>query len=119
VAGPTRYGRNPAFAREIETTTGPGWVVPGDGYLCIVVPDPIDGYGTSCNETKDVVRRGIAIELRGGAVRDGQAAQTRLLTDRQVADAVRQGRLDAAPEDGVVSATVAIEDTNAITRGEP
>lgn len=119
VAGPTRYGQNTAYAREIETATGPGWIVPGDDHLCIVVPDPVDGHATSCNPIDDVVRRGIAIELRDGAIPDGMSAQTRLLTDEQVADAVKEGVLDEAPEDGVVADTVAIDDEDAITRGEP
>ncbi len=119
VAGPTRYGRNPSFARRIHTATGTGWVVPGDGYLCIVVPDPVDGYGTSCNLIEDVVRRGLAIELRGGTIPAGYAAQTRLLTDEQAAAATKERRPSVIQANGVASATVSVDDVHTITRGEP
>lgn len=80
-ASPARYGRNPALARQIETVTGTGWVIPGNGYLCIAIPDPVDGYGSTCSRTEDVLRRGLYIGLRGGKVPDGQAAQTILAPD--------------------------------------
>lgn len=88
IAGPQRYGRNASLARSIETVTGTGWVIPGNGYLCIAVPDPVEGYGASCLPTKDAARQGLYISLRG-SLPDGKAAETILVPDGL---AVRDGR---------------------------
>lgn len=72
-AGPGRFGRNPGLSRAIRTTTGTGWIVPGDGVVCLVVPDPVDGYGTSCAPTGVVVDDGLTV---GVATEDGASATT-------------------------------------------
>lgn len=64
-ASTARYGRNPRLSRAIDTPTGTGWVVPGDNVLCLIVPDPIDGYGTSCAPTAVVEREGLTVGLVG------------------------------------------------------
>lgn len=65
VASPVRFGRNPKLARAILSATGPGWVVPGRGHVCIVVPDPGYGYATACGPTADIARKGLWIGLSG------------------------------------------------------
>lgn len=78
VGSPQRYGRNPHLARQINTLTGPGYVIPGDGYLCIVVKDPVDGWGTTCNTTVDAVRQGLSIGLHDAT---GKGIDTVLVPD--------------------------------------
>jgi hypothetical protein len=85
VASPDRFGRNAALARAIETPTGTGWVIPGAGFLCIAVPDPVDGWGTSCVPTKVGVRRGLAIGLTAA---DGRSTETLLVPDGATAEKV-------------------------------
>lgn len=65
IASPSRFGRNPALARSIDTPTGRGWVIPGDGYLCIAIPDPVDGYGESCNTAGRAIAHGLWVRLAG------------------------------------------------------
>jgi hypothetical protein len=62
-AGPGLFGRNPDLARAIATPTGTGWVVPGDDTVCVVVPDPVDGYATSCSPTAVVATGGLTVGL--------------------------------------------------------
>jgi hypothetical protein len=64
VASPARFGRNAALARDIWTVNGRGWVVPGDQYICIVVPDPVDGYGTGCTRLAWAQKSGVILEMR-------------------------------------------------------
>lgn len=78
VGSPQRYGRNPNLARQISTLTGPGYVIPGDGYLCIVVKDPVDGWGSTCSPIADAIRRGLSIGLHGA---DGKGTDTLLVPD--------------------------------------
>jgi hypothetical protein len=78
VGSPTRYGRNAALARKIRTATGEGWVIPGDGYLCIAIEDPGIGWGTSCVPTAVAAERGLAIGLTGA---DGRSKETLLVPD--------------------------------------
>ena len=64
LASPQRFGRNAALAREISTVEGPGWVVPGNGYVCLVVPDPEGGHATSCNTIESARVRGVLVGIR-------------------------------------------------------
>lgn len=100
VGSPAAFGRNPDLARAIKTATGTGWVIPGDGYLCIAVPDPVDGYGTTCATTADAVRHGLAITLWGD-IPGAAAADTVLVADGQ---RVVNGTAAAPLDDGVASA---------------
>lgn len=78
VGSPERFGRNPALARQIQTATGTGWVIPGDGHLCIAVPDPVDGWGTSCAPTAVAIERGLGISLTDST---GKSKETLLVPD--------------------------------------
>lgn len=62
-AGPGRFGRNPELSRAITTPAGRGWVVPGDDVICLVLPDPVDGYATTCGPTQTVAAKGLTLAL--------------------------------------------------------
>lgn len=92
VGSPRRYGRNPNLARKITTVTGDGWVVPGDGWLCIAMPDPVDGFGTTCLPTQIAAARGLHVALSGGkGIPAGKSAQTALVSDATAGALVAQG----------------------------
>lgn len=61
--GPARFGRNPGLSRAIDTPTGRGWVVPGDGTICLVAPDSVPGYGVTCSPTAMVATDGITLGM--------------------------------------------------------
>lgn len=77
VAGPALFGRNARLSRAIVTPTGTGWVVPGDETVCVVVPDPVDGYGTSCAPTSVVAASGLTV----GLADEGSSTAVTLLPD--------------------------------------
>lgn len=52
-------GRNVDLSRVVTTLTGTGWVIPGNGTVCLAVPDPVDGYGLACDKTEDALSRGV------------------------------------------------------------
>jgi hypothetical protein len=112
IASPTKYGRNAALARQIQTVTGTGYVIPGDGYVCIVVPDPVDGYGSTCSAIDDVKRRGLYIGLTEGAIPAGKHAQTVVVPDGATASV--PGKSGAASKSsstaGVISELVDVGD---------
>lgn len=56
-------GRNIDLSRAVATTTGRGWAVPGNGAVCLVVPDPVDGYGIACQNTDRAVTHGLMAML--------------------------------------------------------
>lgn len=112
VASPSRYGRNAALARQIQTVTGTGYVIPGDGYVCIVVPDPIDGYGSTCATVASVKTRGLYIGLKEGAIPEGKHAQTVVVPDGATAEVPGASgeATRSAGTTGVVSGLVDIGD---------
>jgi hypothetical protein len=57
-------GSPAAGARSIHTPSGKGWVVPASNKLCLVVPDPVDGFGVSCTPTNEARKRG-ALAIMG------------------------------------------------------
>ncbi len=104
VASPARFGRNPDLAREIATTYGKGWIVPGDGYLCIIVPDPdFGGYGTGCDTVENAVARGLVLTRRQGP--DGPGNAVGLVPDGAQA-ALTRGSLPLRTSGGVVNSPV-------------
>ena len=56
-------GRNIDHSRAISTPSGRGWAVPGNGAICLVVPDPVDGYGISCLDTDRAATHGLMAML--------------------------------------------------------
>lgn len=103
VGNSTRTGRNLDLSRAIRTPTGRGWAIPGDGTICIVVPDPVDGYGVGCVPTDQAARQGAWLIM---GPPDGGLELT-LLTPRssRVTARRRDGseRTLQADSDGVVS----------------
>jgi hypothetical protein len=65
MAGPGRFGRNAGLSRAIQTPTGKGWVVPGRGVICLVVPDTAGVYGTTCQATATAAADGVTLQQVG------------------------------------------------------
>ncbi len=102
-------GRNLALSRAIQTPTGRGMVSPGNGTICLSVPDPVDGYGVTCGETDRVVAKGLALMMISPE-RPSVAQVTLLLPDGATAKSVaRDSRTtDLRPDaDGIVATEVA------------
>lgn len=78
VGSADRYGRNAALARSFATPYGAGWVIPGDGTVCIAVPTTTKGYASSCIPTSLAVERGLWIRV-GSA--DGKVLDTMVVPD--------------------------------------
>lgn len=76
--GPNAFGRNAALARAIPTQTGTGYVIPGDGFVCIIVPDPVDGWAEGCLPTAAAIEQGVDVGL---TARDGRTIETSLVPD--------------------------------------
>jgi hypothetical protein len=106
VASSHRFGRNPALARQITTANGRGWVVPGDRHICIVVPDRVDGFATSCTPLDWALRTGVMIELRDA---DGSGSMTMLAPDGKgvVMSEAGEGTTKLDAKAGLVSRSVA------------
>jgi hypothetical protein len=112
VAGPGRFGRNPGLARAIDTPTGRGWIVPGDDTVCIVVPDPVDGYGTSCSPTSVVATDGLTV---GVADEDGSTAVTLLPDDARLVLTEDDDSTEAVAPDASGVAAVDATDADHLT----
>lgn len=119
IGSPKRFGRNPNLARKIKTVTGDGWVIPGNGWVCIAIPDPVDSYGTTCQPISDAVRRGIVIGLSGGAgIPAGKSAQVALLPDDIAQARAAEVRTTGSGAPGVVSAFVDAGDDMLVPAGK-
>lgn len=106
VASPSRFGRNSALARTIATTNGAGWVVPGADHVCVVVPDPVDGYGTVCTPNTWAKENGVVLEMRQ-SLSSGDASVTVLAPDGVQVVLTHAGVTQPVPTDhGVVSRVV-------------
>jgi hypothetical protein len=106
MASPGHYGRNAALARAIDTANGQGWVVPGDGYLCMVLPNgTASGYAEGCTPTDLAVRDGLWVRLSGEG--DGATAlDTVLAPDGTTAQLGGDGPTTGQDAEGVTSASV-------------
>jgi hypothetical protein len=113
VASPERFGRNAAQAREFRTAHGSGWIIPGDGWLCIVVPDPVDWYGTSCNTVESALIRGVTVAIRDSKTYEGY--ETTLIPDGSTAK-LSSGSLPLRDDAGIVSVEVGGDQEVAVTR---
>ncbi len=102
VVDASRFGRNPDLARAIRTPTGTGWVVPGKDTICLIAPDPVDGYGVSCSPTAVVKTDGITL---GMASDDGSTAFTVVPDGAEVTAVDDDASTDAVAPDasGVVA----------------
>lgn len=109
--GPGRFGRNPALARAIKTPTGTGWVVPGNGTICLVAPDPVEGYGVTCSPTGVVQTDGITL---GNATEDRSTAVTLVPDGSEVTVVDDDHTSEAATPDS--SGVVAVTDAEKVDR---
>jgi hypothetical protein len=59
------FGLNIELARSALTPASaiPVWVIPGDGFLCIWLKDPVDGAAVSCDSTATVLKNGLIVSL--------------------------------------------------------
>jgi hypothetical protein len=111
-AGPGRFGRNPGLARAVETLAGKGWVVPGRGVICLVVPDTDQGYGTSCTPTAVAARDGLDLQLVGP---EESTSSTLLPDGARVVVAQDDATTDTVRPDASGMATVDTTDTKRVT----
>lgn len=100
VGSSRRFGRNADLARAIRTTNGTGWVIPANGFLCIAVPDPVDGFATGCSPTAAAIQNGLILSM-GGSMPNDKVSETLVVPDgRRAVD----GQGNGIPTDrGVVS----------------
>lgn len=75
-------------ARRIVTPTGTGYVVPDrdERRFCLIVPDPIDGYGTGCSTLAEIQRHGLTSTMSPTA-NDPSSPATFVVVLPQKADA--------------------------------
>jgi hypothetical protein len=104
VTSPARYGRNPQLARAIKTRTGKAWVVPGDDVVCLVMPDPIDGWATTCAGTDVVATQGLTLGLTNA---ESSEAVTLVPDGATVTSTDEQGRTATVTPDS--SGAVAVD----------
>jgi hypothetical protein len=114
MASPARFGRNANLAREISTPHGTGWIVPGDKMLCIIVPDPVDSYGTGCNTLASSLVRGLVLAMRDGP--RGPGTSTALIPDGARAT-LSSGSLPLRSTTGVVSNRIEADEDLVVTPG--
>lgn len=114
VASSERFGRNASLARKVSTTTGTGWVIPGKGYVCLAVPDPVDGFATSCVANHEAIKNGITVDLIGGkAAPAGKVAETTVapkIIESDRLENLRKGKLGSPSKDGVYSRVIDKQD---------
>ncbi len=116
VATSQRYGRNADLARGVRTANGRGWAVPGADTLCLVVKDPVDGYGTTCRPQQEAARFGVVLIMV--APDDPSVARvSAVLPDGARAEAVGAGKAQTlAPDaEGAVAAVVPTGSTIEVT----
>lgn len=112
VAGPGRFGRNPGLARAVETPTGKGWVVPGRGVVCLVVPGLSGGYGTTCSPTAAAADDGLNLQL----VAEDESSSSTLVPDgARVVVAQDDATTDAVQPDASGMASVDTTDAERVT----
>lgn len=61
--GSTSFGKNAKLARSFSSTTGTGWAIPGNGEICIAIPDPVDGFAEVCNLNEFAAKNGLYVAL--------------------------------------------------------
>lgn len=54
-------GKNPNLARAIKSNSGTAWMIPGDGTLCIALPDPYDIVVLGCTSTAHALGNGAVV----------------------------------------------------------
>jgi hypothetical protein len=103
------------LARAVDTATGGGWVSEGDTGVCLSVPDPVDGFGVTCQGSGQVRDRGLMLMMPVPS--DPDAVQvTALLPDGASATIVSDAGRTALGDndDGLISFTARRGDRIAI-----
>lgn len=107
-ASPERYGRNAQLAKGVDTINGRGWVVPGHEAICLVVPDPVDGYGSSCVSAAYATKFGVIVGMV--APEDPETVRVSMLLPDGANVKVRSGRENgdalAVDDEGMIAAMV-------------
>jgi hypothetical protein len=100
-------GKNVDLARGFSTPTGRGWVIPGDGFVCMAAPDPVDGFGETCAATSTVTASGM-INMLVSPTTPGAAEVSVLVPDGATASVehVDGSAESLAVADGVASENV-------------
>lgn len=105
-----RFGGNLDLSRSIEVSGGKGWVIPGNGMLCIIAPDPAlaygsdDAWGVGCARDTSLHTTGVPIIF--GEPGAGHLNVTLLVPDGStVSERDSSGTVTEVPvnEDGVVA----------------
>jgi hypothetical protein len=105
VGDSTKSGRNLKLSRAIPTPNGTGWAVPGNGAVCVVTPDPVDGYGVGCTDTSFASTHGL-LDITISSRTPHQADLTLVLPRNSTATAtLADGRIKPLEgnQDGVIS----------------
>lgn len=119
VGNSTKTGRNLNLSRAIDTPTGTGWAVPGNGTVCLVMPDPIDGYGITCSDTALALAHGLVGMLISSDTPDVANVTIVLPRNSRASATLDDGRDQALASDhyGVVS--VRLQRARSITLTTP
>jgi len=85
------YGMNPALAQRMPTAAKASWVVPANGYLCIVGREPGSIVNVTCARNRRAVARGLASVSLYTASRSRRRLIVGVAPDRARAMRVRTG----------------------------
>lgn len=59
-----KYGVNFALARAVDSQiNGDVWVLPGNGFMCLSVKDPVDGWGQTCQPNVNVAKGFLTLSM--------------------------------------------------------
>lgn len=98
-------GKNLALAKRFETPDGPGWAIPGNGAVCLALPDRLADVGVACSSTEDAAAHG-AIAMMIGADRPYRTLLGMLVPDAaSVVATFRDGHTEALDTDGGIVST--------------
>jgi hypothetical protein len=100
-------------SRGIDTPSGHGWAISIDDSLCLVVPDPVDGYGVACTPADIARRRGALVMMGKGGRFDVTLVLPYGAKAARNADGARSPL--AAPPTGVVTTELGAGDSIAVT----
>jgi hypothetical protein len=108
-----------AVSSAIDGSSGLAWLVPSGDQACLVLPDPVDGYGAACSSLTDVAAGRGYLVLGPGLGSDGDTATIAVLVPQggdqpQIENA--DGSRRSLSVDGNVAAAVVRIDTGASLR---
>lgn len=111
------FSRAHPFA--IQNSAATGFLVPTPTSVCVVIPDPVDGYGAGCNTTSNVLNGEATTVLK--SVADGAAPATVVSVVRDGGQAPQVSRADGTSaaltvKGNVAAAQLASSDT--VTAGK-